>query len=130
RQERPEGASADQKTTQTTLSRRPTSTRGSDVARSSSRSGGASAPADTGGGSVEDDGPKRSQAPPTSAAIVITRIRALIASIRRRRVSVGSSMPGPPARFIGEGSAAPARRLGSQDDDRIDGRIHLLGDLQ
>ena len=76
-----EGESADQKTTQTTLPRRPTSTMGSDVSRSSSRNGGARAP--TAGGSFFGSRLVRSQAAPSSEATVTTTMMAVIPSIRR-----------------------------------------------
>ena len=72
---------ADQKTTQTTLPRRPTSTTGSEVSRSRRRNGGARPP--TAGGSSLGDRLVRSQAAPRSDAAVTTTMIAVTPSMRR-----------------------------------------------
>ena len=64
RHDRPDGAAADQKTTQTTLLLSPTSTTGSDVSGSISRNGGASTPMAAIVDLRADARPNRSQAVP------------------------------------------------------------------
>jgi hypothetical protein len=77
-----EGERADQNATQITLPRSPSSTSGSEVAGSRSRSGGETVP--TAGGSIGGPGPKRSQAVQPSATVVTATIAALNQSIRQR----------------------------------------------
>jgi hypothetical protein len=89
-----DGEAADQKTTHTTLPRWPTNTNGSEVSRSSSRSGGAKAP--TLGGSVRGVPLVLSQIAPKSAIAVTTNMIAVTGSGRRRRGgSLGSSIDLP-----------------------------------